>query len=240
MNTESTKDRLKGQIALITGASRGIGKACALKLAAQGAHCILVATTTGGLEEVDDEINALGGSATLVPMDVTDYPAIDRLGASLFERYGKLDILVGNAGILGKLSPVGHIDPKDWDKVLAVNLTANWRLLRSMDPLLRQSHGGRVVMVTSSVAAKPRAYWSIYAVSKAGLENLTLMYGEEVLKTNIKVNLLDPGGTATRMRAEAFPGEDQATLKTPDDVAETILELCLPECTHHGELIIVS
>ncbi len=240
MNTINTNGHLKGQIALITGASRGIGKACALKLAAQGAHCILVAKTTGGLEEVDDEINALGGTATLVPMNLTDYPAIDRLGASLYERYGKLDILIGNAGILGKLSPMGHIDTKDWDQVLAVNLTANWRLLRSMDPLLRQSQGGRVVMMTSSVAAKPRAYWGIYAISKAALENMTLTYGEEVLKTNIKINLVDPGATATRMRAEAFPGEDPATLKSPEDVAEIVMGLCGPECSSHGELITID
>lgn len=231
---------LTDRIALITGASRGIGKACALKFAAQGAHCILIAKTTGGLEEVDDEIQAIGGTATLVPMDLTDSPAIDRLGASLYERYGKLDILVGNAGVLGKLSPLGHIDPKSWDEVIAVNLTANWRLLRSMDPLLRQSDAGRVVMMTSSVGAKARAYWGAYAISKAALENMTMTYAEEVLKTNIKVNLINPGATRTRMRAEAYPGEKPETLKTPDVVAEAVLELCTSDCNKHGELITVT
>ena len=231
---------LTDRIALITGASRGIGKACALKFAAQGAHCILIAKTTGGLEEVDDEIQAIGGTATLVPMDLTDSPAIDRLGASLYERYGKLDILVGNAGVLGKLSPLGHIDPKSWDEVIAVNLTANWRLLRSMDPLLRQSNAGRVVMMTSSVGAKARAYWGAYAISKAALENMTMTYAEEVLKTNIKVNLINPGATRTRMRAEAYPGEKPETLKTPDVVAEAVLELCTSDCNKHGELITVT
>ena len=231
---------LAGRTALITGASRGIGRACALKFAEAGAHCILIAKTTGGLEEADDEIQALGGTATLVPMDLTDYPAIDRLGASLYERYGKLDILVGNAGILGKMSPLGHIDPKSFDQVMAVNLTANWRLLRSMDPLLRQSDAGRVVMVTSSVGAKARAYWGAYAISKAALDNMTMTYADEVRKTNLGVNLINPGATRTSMRAEAYPGENPDTLKTPDVVAEAILELCAPECDKHGELITVG
>jgi len=226
--------RLAGRVALVTGASRGIGRAVAVTLAREGAHLVLVARTSGALEEVDDEI---GGGATLVPLDLTDYDAIDRLGAALYERHGKLDVLIGNAGILGNLSPLGHISPKVWDQVMAINLTANWRLIRSMDPLLRQSDAGRVVMVTSSVGHKPRAYWGAYAVSKAALENLTLTYAAEVEKTPIRVNLVNPGGTRTRMRAQAYPGEDPQTLKTPEDIAGRFVELCLPECSRHGELV---
>jgi len=229
--------RLNGRIALITGASRGIGRATALKFAEEGAHCILTARTTGALEELDDEITALGGSATLVPMDLTDYPAIDRLGAGLYERFGKLDVLVGNAGMLGKLTPLTHTDPKIWEQVMAVNFTANWRLLRSMDPLLRQSDAGRVVMLTSSVGAVGRAYWGIYAASKAALENMMQTYAAEVVKTSIRVNLLNPGATRTRMREEAYPGEDPSTLKSAGVVAETILDLSVPACIQHGERV---
>jgi NAD(P)-dependent dehydrogenase (short-subunit alcohol dehydrogenase family) len=238
--TSDQSHRLDGRIALITGASRGIGRAIALTLAAEGAHCVLVAKTTGGLEEVDDEITALGGTATLVPMDLTDYPAIDRLGAGILERYGKLDIFVGNAGILGKLTPVGHIKPESWDKVIAVNLTANWRLIRSLDPLLRASDAGRVVMLTSSVGAEARAYWGAYAVSKAGLENLTLTYEAEVQKTPMCVNLLNPGATRTRMREEAYPGENPETLKSPDVVAAAVLDLVRPDNTKSGQRISLS
>ncbi len=205
--------------------------------AREGAHCVLTARTTGALEELDDEISAMGGSATLVPMDLTDYPAIDRLGAGLFERFGKLDVLVGNAGILGKLGPVTHTDPKIWDQVMAINLTANWRLLRSLDPLLRQSDGARVVMLTSSVGAIPRAYWGAYAISKAALESMTLTYAAEIEKTNVRANLLNPGATRTRMREEAYPGEDPDTLKPTGDVAAAILELSVAECSRHGERI---
>ncbi len=228
--------RLAGRVALVTGASRGIGRAVATALAREGAHLILVARTSGALEEVDDVI----GGATLVPLDITDYDAIDRLGAALYERHGKLDVLIGNAGILGNLSPLGHISPKVWDQVIAVNLTANWRLLRSMDPLLRQSDAGRVVMVTSSVGHAPRAYWGAYAASKAALENLTFTYAAEVEKTSIRVNLVNPGSTRTRMRAHAYPGEDPETLKTPEDIADAFVELTLPACTRHGELISLS
>ena len=205
--------------------------------AREGAHCIITARTTGALEEMDDEISAIGGTATLVPMDLTDYPAIDRLGAGLYERFGKLDILIGNAGILGKLGPVTHTDPKIWDQVMAINLTANWRLLRSLDPLLRQSDAARVVMLTSSVGSKPRAYWGAYAISKAALENLTLTYAAEVEKTAVRVNLLNPGATRTRIHEEAYPGEDPNTLKSADDVAAAILDLAVAECSKHGEYI---
>ena len=199
--------RLENRIALITGATRGIGRAVAKRFAAEGANLILVGRTTGALEEVDDEIRSISGrNATLVPMDLTDYDAIDRMGAALFERFGKLDILVGNAGMLGTLSPLAHLDPKVWDQVMAVNTTANWRLIRSMDPLLRMSDAGRVVMVTSTVGHEPRAYWSAYAVSKAALEMIAKIYAEETVTTNVKVNILNPGATRTNMRARAFPG----------------------------------
>lgn len=230
---------LTGRIALITGASRGIGRATALVLAREGAHCVITARTTGGLEELDDEIQAIGGTSTLVPMDLADYPAIDRLGAGLYERYGKLDIFVGNAGILGKLGPVTHLSPDVWDQVIAVNLTANWRLIRSLDPLLRQSDAGRVVMLTSSVGAVARAYWGVYAVSKAALENLTLTYAAEVEKTGMRVNLLNPGGTRTRMREEAYPGENPDTLKVPGVVAEKILGMVRPDFEDHGSRVSV-
>lgn len=236
-NLSASPGRLGGRIALITGASRGIGRATALLFAKEGAHCVVTARTTGALEELDDEINSLGGSATLVPMDLTDYPAIDRLGAGLYERFGKLDVLVGNGGMLGKLTPLTHTDPKIWDQVMAVNATANWRLLRSMDPLLRQSDAGRVIMLTSSVGAHGRAYWGVYAASKAALENLTQTYAAETEKTSIRVNLLNPGATRTRMREEAYPGEDPDTLKPAETVANSILELSVADCTRHGDRV---
>jgi len=230
--------RLENRIALITGATRGIGRAVAKRFAAEGANLILVGRTTGALEEVDDEIRSISGrNATLVPMDLTDYDAIDRMGAALFERFGKLDILVGNAGMLGTLSPLAHLDPKVWDQVMAVNTTANWRLIRSMDPLLRMSDAGRVVMVTSTVGHEPRAYWSAYAVSKAALEMIAKIYAEETVTTNVKVNILNPGATRTNMRARAFPGEDPESVKAPESIADDFLRLIDPACTLHGETI---
>jgi NAD(P)-dependent dehydrogenase (short-subunit alcohol dehydrogenase family) len=230
--------RLEDRIALVTGASRGIGAAIARRFAREGAHLVLTARTTGGLEEVDDEIREISGeAATLVPLDLTDFDAIDRLGASIFERFKRLDVLVGNAGQLGALSPLGHIDPKTWDRVLAVNTTANWRLIRSMDPLLKASDAGRVIFLTSTAGHEPRAYWGIYAVSKAALEMTALTYAAEVEKTNVQVNLINPGPTRTAMRAEAFPGEDPETLKTPDDVTDLFVELAEAKCTRNGELL---
>lgn len=230
--------RLENRIALITGATRGIGRAVAKRFAAEGANLILIGRTTGALEEVDDEVRAVSGrNATLVPMDLTDYDAIDRMGAALFERFGKLDILVGNAGMLGTLSPLAHLDPKVWDQVMAVNTTANWRLIRSMDPLLRMSDAGRVVMVTSTVGHEPRAYWSAYAVSKAALEMIARIYAEETVTTNVKVNILNPGATRTNMRARAFPGEDPETVKSPDSITEDFVRLCEAACTLHGETV---
>ncbi|MEX0591527.1 MAG: SDR family NAD(P)-dependent oxidoreductase [Xanthobacteraceae bacterium] len=227
---------LAGRIALVTGASRGIGKATALALANAGAHVVALARTTGGLEELDDAIQKAGGTATLVPVDLRDGPALDRLGASLYDRYKRLDVLVANAAILGALSPIGHIDVKVWDDVLATNLTANWRLVRSLDPLLRQSEAGRAVFLTSSVGFKAVPYWSAYSISKAAMEMLARVYAAETEKTNVKVNIFNPGPTRTRMRAQAMPGEDPMTLDPPHKVAEHIIPLCLPSCDFSGML----
>jgi NAD(P)-dependent dehydrogenase (short-subunit alcohol dehydrogenase family) len=225
---------LKGHVAVVTGASRGIGYTTALELAKAGAHIIAVARTSGGLEELDDEIKKLGGSATLVPMDIKDYAAIDRLGAAIYERWGKLDILVGNAGILGPLSPLGHVEPKAFDDVIAINLTANWRLIRSLDPLLLASDAGRAIFVSSGAAHKTLAYWGPYSVSKAALQALVMTYAAEKLNTNVRVSLVNPGPLRTKMRAEAMPGEDPMSLKTPEDLAPHIVRLASPFSTDHG------
>ena len=229
--------RLANRLALITGASRGIGRAVALAMAAEGAHTILVARTVGGLEELDDEVREAGGQATLVPLDVTDYDALDRLGGTLFERWGKLDILVGNAGVLGTLTPVGHIAPKDWERTLAVNVTANWRLIRSCDALLRKSDAGRAVFVTSGAAQKCRPFWGGYSVSKAALDALVLTWAHECEKTDLRINLVSPGPTRTAMRAQAMPGEDPATLPDPAEVASLFVDLAAPDCERHGEIV---
>ncbi len=229
--------RLADKLALITGASRGIGRAVALALAAEGAHVILIARTVGALEEVDDEIQKAGGTATLVPLDLTDYEAIDRLGGTIFERWGKLDILVGNAGILGPLTPTGHISPDDWDKVFAVNVTTNYRLIRSLDPLLQRSEAGRAVFVTSGAAQKCRPYWGAYSVSKAALEALVKTWAHEVEKSELRVNMVSPGPIATKMRATAMPGEDPETLRTPEELAPLFLDLVSADCTRHGEVV---
>ncbi len=219
---------MDGRVALITGASRGIGRAAALALAGAGAHVILVARTVGGLEETDDAIQKIGGTATLVPMNLRDFDAIDRLGASIYERWGKLDALLGNAGVLGVLTPLAQITPKNFAEVMEVNVTANWRLIRSMDPLLRQSDAGRVLFVSSGAAKKHTPYWGAYAVSKAALEMLALTYAAECAGTNLKVNLLNPGPMRTAMRAKAMPGEDPATLPTTDEIAPQIVEMLSP------------
>jgi NAD(P)-dependent dehydrogenase (short-subunit alcohol dehydrogenase family) len=231
-------NRLAGRIAVVTGASRGIGAAVAKRFAREGAQLVLIARTQGGLEEVDDAIQAEGGTATLVPLDLRDFEALDRLGATLHERHGKLDILVGNAGILGPLSPVGHIDPDRWQQVMDINLTANWRLIRSLDPLLRQSNAGRAIFVTSSVAGFTKPYWGAYAASKAALEMMVKVYAAEVERiTPVLANILDPGVVRTAMRAEAFPGEDPMSLPHPDDIAEIFLDLADPACTRTGEVV---
>jgi len=229
--------RLSGRIALITGASRGLGQAAALAYAGEGAHCVLVARTVGGLEALDDKIRELGGSATLVPLDVTDGTGIDRLGAALYERFQKLDILLGNAGILGTLSPMGHIDPAVFERVMAVNVTANWRLIRSLDPLLRQSDAGRAIFITSGAARSVLPYWGAYATSKAALDMLVGIYAAECAHTKVRVNLYNPGPTRTAMRKEAFPGEDPQSLPPPEAHAEGLIQLALPSCTLNGEWV---
>ncbi|HVB15221.1 MAG TPA: SDR family NAD(P)-dependent oxidoreductase [Stellaceae bacterium] len=230
--------RLAGRIALVTGASRGIGAAVALRFAREGAHVVLVARTVGGLEEVDDRIRAAGGSATLVPLDLREFIKIDELAAALYQRYGKLDILVGNAAEFGVFSPLGHIDPALWGEVIDLNLTANWRLIRAMDPLLRAAPAGRAIFVTSSLARDAPPYYGAYAVSKAGLETLVRIYaGEIAARTAVRANLIDPGIVRTRLRARIFPGEDPATVPDPDSVAGAFLELAVPECTSNGEIV---
>jgi len=232
--------RLSGKIALITGASRGIGAAVAERFAAEGAHLVLVARTAGGLEEIDDKVQAAGGSATLVPIDLRDFIKIDELAAALYERYGHLDILVGNAAEFGTFSPLGHIDPKLWGEIIDLNLTANWRLIRAMDPLLRAAPAGRAIFVTSGIARTPRAYWGPYAVSKAGLEALVKTYAAEIEKSRVRANLINPGVVRTRLRARVFPGEDPVTLPPPESVADAFVQLALPECERNGEVVNAS
>jgi NAD(P)-dependent dehydrogenase (short-subunit alcohol dehydrogenase family) len=229
--------RLAGKVALITGSSRGIGAAVAKRFAGEGAHVVLVARTVGGLEEVDDQIRAQGGTATLLPLDITDGTKVDQIGPSLHQRFGRLDIFVGNAAFLGPLSPIGHIDAKDWDRIIATNLTANWRLTRTLDPLLRLAPAGRAIFVTCSIASGVHPYWGAYAASKAGLENLARNYAGEVARTALRVNLLDPGPVRTRLRAAAFPQEDAAKLRPPDDVAGAFVDLSASDCGRQGELI---
>ena len=197
-------------------------------MAKAGAHVILTARTVGGLEEADDEIRKVGGTATLVPMNLRDFDAIDRLGASIYERWGKLDALLGNAGVLGTLTPLAQLGPKVFQEVMEVNVTANWRLIRSMDPLLRQSDAGRVLFVSSGAARKHTPYWGAYAVSKAALEMLALTYAAECVTSNVKVNLLNPGPMRTAMRAKAMPGEDPETLPSPDEIAPQVVEMLSP------------
>ena len=215
----------KGRIALVTGATRGIGRAAALALAAGGAHVVAVARTVGALEDLDDAIRSTGGSASLVPLDLKDGEGIDRLAFTLFERYGRLDVLMGNAGLLGSLSPLGHLEPGDWDNVMAVNVTANWRLIRAMDPLLRRSEAGRALFVTSAAAWRATPYWGLYAVSKAALDTLVRTYANETAATPVRVNLLSPGPIRTRMRAAAMPGEDPQSLPPPEALAPAVLRL---------------
>ena len=229
---------LLNRIALVTGASRGIGRAIALELAREGAHVVAMARTQGALEELDDEIRGLGGEATLVPCDLKDFDALDRLGLALFERWKKLDILVGNAGVLGPVSPLPHVDPSSWDNVFAINVTANYRLIRSLDPLLRASDAGRAVFITSGVGSRAQmnAYMGPYAISKAALDALARTYAAETLNTsNVRVMIANPGPLRTRMRASLMPGEDPETLRTPEDFAPKVVALCQPDSLLTGK-----
>ncbi len=234
--------RLEGKVALVTGSGSGIGRATALRFASEGARLILVARTSGALEEVDDEIRSLSGEgAMLVPLDLGQGELIDQLGAALHERFGRLDILVGNAAMLGGLRPVGHYPPDIWEDVIRLNLTANWRLIRSLDPLLRLSDAGRAMFVTSGVTeCEPHLpFWAAYTASKAALEALVLTYAAELKRTNFKANIIDPGATATNMRAEAFPGEDPATLAAPDDITDRFVELAESSYSESGIKVFV-
>jgi NAD(P)-dependent dehydrogenase (short-subunit alcohol dehydrogenase family) len=229
--------RLEGRLALVTGASRGIGYAVAKRFAAEGAHVIAVARTRGGLEELDDEIRTGGGEATLVELDFNKPEQIDGLAAPIFERWGRLDILVGNAAMLGRLTPMAQFPPDLWQQVFNVNLHANWRLIRALDPLLRASPAGRAIFVTSGVAKRVVPYWGAYAVTKAALDHMILTWAAEVEKSNLRVNVLNPGPTRTAIRALAFPGEDPATLPAPADLVEKFIALAESSCTLHGQWV---
>lgn len=227
---------LKDRLALVTGASRGIGRAIAKALSAAGAHVIITARSEGGLEDLDDEIRSLGGTATILTLDLRKSDRIDQLGPTLYQRWGKLDIVIANAGILGPLSPLPHVTADSWNAVIETNLTANWRLLRTLDPLLKLSDAGRAVFLSSGAASGHNAYWGPYAVSKAGLEALAKTYAQESQGTKVRVNIVHPGPVRTEMRAKAFPGEDPMTLPTAEEVAAFVVPFTLPEFTVNGEV----
>jgi NAD(P)-dependent dehydrogenase (short-subunit alcohol dehydrogenase family) len=227
---------LSGRVALVTGASRGIGYALALRLAEAGAHVIAVARTQGGLEELDDAIRAKGGTATLVPLDLTDGPGVDRLGGAIHERWGRLDILAANAAILGVISPIGHIEAKVFERVMAINVTATWRLIRAVEPLLRASDAGRAAVISSGSAHSCRAFWSAYAASKAAVEALARSWAAETVNTPLRINVVEPGVARTAMRAQAVPGEDPSTLPTPAEVARAIMPVFAPNLADTGRL----
>ncbi|AJD52589.1 MULTISPECIES: SDR family NAD(P)-dependent oxidoreductase [Thalassospira] len=233
----SDAKRLEGRVALITGASHGIGRAVAKRFAAEGATVIALGRNVGALEELDDEIRADGGKLVLLPMDLTMYEKIDAMGASIYERFGKLDIVVGNAGLLGELAPVGHIDTQVFENTYATNVTANFRLIRSVDKLLRLSDAGRAIFVTSNASFKGRAFWGLYASTKAALESLVLSYAQEVEETPLRVNLVNPGRIRTKMRAEAYPGEDPETLPTAESITDVFVDLAATDCTKHAEAV---
>jgi len=227
---------LAGRVALVTGASRGIGRAAALAFAQAGAHVVALARTTGALEELDDEIRELGGTATLVPLDLADAGGLEKLGPALMERWGRLDILLANAGVLGPLTPLGHASEKEWAQVLDINVTANWRLIKSLDPALRASESGRVMLLSSGAAHKCLAYWGPYSISKAAVEALGRTYAAETATTPVKVMLVNPGPLRTRMRAEAMPGEDPQTLRTPEELAPHLVEIASPAWAESGKI----
>lgn len=228
---------LAGSVALVTGASRGLGAATAVALGRLGAHVVITARTQGGLEETDDAIRAAGGASTLLPLDLKEGEQVDAIGPSLFERFGRLDILVHAAGALGRLTPVSHVMPRDWDEALAVNLGATLRLIRTCEPVLRQAPAGRAVFVTDAHARGPVAYWGTYGATKAAMENLVLTWAQELRLTALRVNLFDPGVFRSRLRRHAFPGEDPATLPEPEGIAPSLAALCLPGEARHGELV---
>ena len=228
---------LDGKVVLVTGASRGLGYQAALEAARRGAHVIAIARTVGGLEDLDDDIKKLGGSTTLVPLDLRDFVKIDELAAALYQRYRRLDILVGNAARFGTFTPMQHVTPQEWGEVLDLDLTANWRLIRAMDPLLRMAPAGRAIFVTGRPARDAPPYYGVYAVAKAGLETMVRIYAGEVARTAIRVNLIDPGIVRTRLRAAIFPGEDPAGLPAPESITGTFVELASPECTRNGEIV---
>lgn len=228
--------RLENKLALVTGASRGIGFALAKAFAREGAQVIALARGLDGLEFLDDDIQAMGGRATLVPIDLKDHEALDRLGAEIYERWGRLDIFAANAAILGRLTPLGHIKAEEWDEVINVNVTANWRLIRSLDPLLRTADAGRAIFVSSGITRSCRAYWGTYSVSKAALEALARSYAAEVATTAVRVNIVNPGATRTAMRASAMPGEDPETLPAPATVAAAFIALAEPDVNTNGAI----
>ncbi|MFZ1681870.1 MAG: SDR family NAD(P)-dependent oxidoreductase [Rhizobiaceae bacterium] len=230
---------LAGRIALVTGASRGIGYHLARQLGLAGAHVIAVARTSGGLEELDDEIRKGGGSATLVPLDLADMGGIDQLGGAIHERWGRLDILAANAAMLGTISPLGHIEAKTFDKVMTLNVTATWRLMRSVEPLLRASDAGRAVVLSSGAAHSCRPFWGPYSASKAAVEALARTWAAEMASTPLKINVVDPGVARTAMRALAMPGENPETLPLPADVAAAIVPLLRPDNMETGLLYVV-
>jgi NAD(P)-dependent dehydrogenase (short-subunit alcohol dehydrogenase family) len=232
-----TELSLKNRIALVTGASRGIGRAVALGLAKAGAHVVITARSLNGLESLDDEIQAAGGAATLLQLDLRKGASIDQLGPTLFQRWQHLDILVANAGILGPLSPLGHVTEDGFLGTIDINLNANWRLIRTLDPLMRKSDAGRAIFVTSGAATGKYAYWGPYAASKAGLEALVKTWSQELANTPVRANLINPGATRTTMRAKAFPGEDPKTLPAPEDLVPLFLDLASPSCTLNGEVV---
>ncbi|SFI11073.1 NADP-dependent 3-hydroxy acid dehydrogenase YdfG [Bosea sp. OK403] len=227
---------LEGRVALVTGASRGIGRAAALAFARAGAHVVALARTTGALEELDDEILAFGGSTTLVLVDLADAAAIEKLGPALLERWGKLDILLANAGILGPLTPLTHASPKEWANVFDTNVTANWRLLKSVEPALQASDAARVILMSSGAAHKCLAYWGPYSISKAAVEAMARTYAAETVTTPLKVMLVNPGPLRTKMRAEAMPGEDPLTLRTPEELAPHLVEIASPAWSETGKI----
>ena len=229
--------RLEGRVALVTGASHGIGREIAKRFAAEGAQVVAVGRNVGALEELDDEVREAGGKLTLLPLDLTMFEKIDILGPSLYEKFGKLDIVVGNAALLGELAPVGHIDSQIFQNTFATNVAANFHLIRTTDKLLQLSDAGRAIFVTSNASAKGRAFWGLYASTKAALESLVLSYAQEMEETSVRVNLVNPGRIRTKMRAEAYPGEDPQTLPSADSIMDVFVDLAASDCTKHGEVV---